>query len=52
MKFNERRKCPKCGKDNCSSKYESAYGIEHIKRICPRCGYTWTEEVLDKEEGK
>jgi len=44
--------CPKCGCTNASTKHRAAFGIEHIARGCPRCGYQWIEKPLDAVEAK
>lgn len=48
--FNFQNPCPKCGQKEASVKYDplvTAKGVGSMKRACPRCGYTWSEQPLD-----
>jgi len=41
------KKCSKCGSVVISTLYNPSSGME---RKCPRCGYWWVEDPLDKTE--
>lgn len=44
MKYNEMRKCPKCGNYGVSARYSNFCSYESIQRRCLRCGYEYCEE--------
>ena len=51
-KYNEDRKCPKCG-GRASTNFIKSTGMDieptGLKRTCCNCGYSWFEESLDGE---
>ena len=59
--FSRRRKCPKCGGLDVSTKYrekedyrsiwecKQSVTIEHMCRQCRYCDFTWDEAPLDRK---
>ena len=58
--FSGQSRCSKCGNKTCTSSYDAGHAqgvpvsgtmalVEHIVRVCKRCGYAWPQLCTDCE---
>ena len=60
LPFNEKSICPKCRSESVDAHYQAEAHCklcagerevqEHIRRICERCRYLWSEACLSQKE--